>query len=193
MNLQEQTNRIKKLINILTESIDFDTITFFKTEQGSKYIRLPDGRLRRWKSNHSNTGGEDMGLHKWSTQSLFVDPKYEYEANSIQYLYDKGFKIALSKDDEGKMFPMIFVSDNWRPATWKDAYTVFSKQNVEKANKVLAWKFVKEPKVGYHVIDFDLKDNNTTILKGYHFGSKVSEISEFTNEDKKLFFPSYFN
>jgi hypothetical protein len=33
---------------------------------------------------------------------------------------------------------------------------------------------------------------NNSQLKGYHFGSEVSEVGEFTDEDKKLFFPSYF-
>lgn len=172
--------------------MNLDDITFFKTEQGSKYIRLPDGRLRRFKSYHSNTGGEDMGLQKWSTQSIFVDPKYENEANSLQYLIGKGFKVALSKDAEGKMFPMVVDNNSWRPAKWEDAYTVYSKQNPETANKVLFWTFVKEPTVGYHVVDFDLKGGEKgTEVKSYHLGSKVSEISEFTDEDKELFFPNY--
>jgi hypothetical protein len=191
MNLQEEIKRIKKVINVLTEDIDFSNITFFKTAQGSKYIRLQDGRLRRWKSSHANTGGEDMGLHAWSSQSFFVDPQYENQANSIQYLIGKGFKTGLSKDAEGKMFPMIFDSGNWRPALWKDAYTNFAKENPQIANKVLAWKYEKEPKVGYHVVDFDFKEGKGTILKGYHLGSPVSEIGELTDEDKKLFFPSY--
>jgi|688.fasta_scaffold29659_2 hypothetical protein len=171
--------------------MNLDNITFFKTEQGSKYVRLPDGRLRRWKSYHSNTGGEDMGLQSWSTQSLFVEPTYENEANSLQYLIGKGNKVALSKDAEGKMFPMIADNNSWRPAKWKDAYTVFSKQNPDIADKVLFWRYVKEPTVGYHVVDFDLKGGERgTEIARYHFGSKVSEVSEFTDEDKELFFPS---
>lgn len=198
MKLQEQINRIKKVMNFLTEDIDFSNITFFKTAQGSKYIRLQDGRLRRWKSSHANTAGEDMGLHAWSSQSFFVDPQYELQANSIQYLDGKGYeidlsKIALSKDAEGKMFPMIADAGNWRPATWKDAYPAFAKQKPEIANKVLTWKYEKEPKVGYYVVDFDLKKGKGTILRGYHVGSPVSEIGELTDEDKKLFFPSYAN
>ena len=61
-------------------------ITYFETSQGSKYIRLSDGRLRRWKSNHANTGGEDMGLHGWQQNSIFVDPKWDKEANSVQFI-----------------------------------------------------------------------------------------------------------
>lgn len=192
MDLQEQTYRIKNLINILTENIDFDSISFFKTDQGSKYIRLPDGRLRRWKSYHSNTDGEDKGLHSWSTQSFFVDPQFYHEAYSINDLYEKGFKIAISKDAEGKMFPMIVDSNNWRPATWKDAYPTFVKQKPEISDKVLTWKYIKEPKINYYVIDFDFKEGQGTILKNFHFGSQVSEVGKLSYEDKKLFFPSYF-
>jgi len=138
--------------------MNLDNITFFKTEQGSKYVRLPDGRLRRWKSYHSFTGGEDMGLQSWSTQSLFVEPTYENEANSLQYLIGKA---------------------------------VFSKQNPDVADKVLFWRYVKEPTVGYHVVDFDLKGGERgTEIARYHFGSKVTEVSDFTDEDKELFFPS---
>lgn len=174
--------------------MNFNDITFFKTAQGSKYIRLPDGRLRRWKSSHANTGGEDMGLHSWSTQSIFVDPKFEHPANSIQYLVGKGYKVALSKDAEGKMFPMIVDNGQWRPATWGDAYSVYARQNPEVAKKVLSWKYSKEPIVGYHVVDFDLKGGDRgTEIKGYHFGSPVSEIGSLSDEDKKLFFPSQSN
>ena len=174
--------------------MNLNDITFFKTAQGSKYIRLPDGRLRRWKSSHANTGGEDMGLHSWSTQSIFVDPKYEHAANSIQYLVGKGYKVALSKDAEGKMFPMIVDGGQWRPATWGDAFTVYAKQNPEIRKKVLTWKYSKEPIVGYHVVDFDLKGGSRgTEIKGYHFGSPVSEISPLSDEDKKLFFPTQSN
>ena len=132
-----------------------------------------------------------MGLQSLSTQSLFVEPTYENEANSLQYLIGKGNKVALSKDAEGKMFPMIADNNSWRPAKWKDAYTVFSKQNPDIADKVLFWRYVKEPTVGYHVVDFDLKGGERgTEIARYHFGSKVSEVSEFTDEDKELFFPS---
>ena len=100
---KEQISRIQSMMGIISEDINFDEITFFKTSQGSKYIRMPDGRLRRWKSNHSNTGGEDMGLHGWSSMSVFVDPKYDKEANAPQFLIGKGYKIGLSKTNDGKI------------------------------------------------------------------------------------------
>jgi hypothetical protein len=189
MNLQEQINRIQEMMGIISENINFDDITFFKTSQGSKYIRLPDGRLRRWKSKHLNTGGEDMGLHNWSDMSIFVEPRYEKEANSPQFLYDKGYKLGISKSKDGKMVIVVFDNGDWRVGTWKDAYPKFVEINPEMENKPLAWEYTKEPTIGYHIVDFKIKDGQ---LKKYHFGSEVSEINNFSDEDKKLFFPSFF-
>jgi hypothetical protein len=188
MNLQEQINRINEMMGNPSGGIDFNDITFFKTGQGSKYIRMSDGRLRRWKSYHVNTGGEDQGLHGWSDMSVFVDPKYDKEANSPQFLIGKGFKIGLSKTKNGKMLVVLFENGNWRPSTWDDAYPVYVSRNPESKDKLLAWEYVKEPTLGYNVVDFNYKDGQ---LKGYHFGSEVSEIGELSDEDKKLFFPSY--
>jgi hypothetical protein len=189
MNLQEQISRIQSMMSVIKEDINFDDITFFKTAQGSKYIRMPDGRLRRWKSYHSNTGGEDQGLHGWSDMSVFVDPQFDREANAVQFLIGNGYKVGLSKSKNGKMVIVIFDNDQWRVATWKDAYPKYIKQYPDKKDKPLAWDYVKEPTVGYNVVDFNIKNDQ---LKSYHFGSEVSEVSEFTDEDKKLFFPSYF-
>ena len=168
-------------------------ITFFKTAQGSKYIRLSDGRIRRWKSSHANTGGEDMGLHEWNQQSIFVDEKYEKEANSIQFLIGQGKKnLALTKNKDGKMIVLIYKEDDWKPATWGDAYPTFTRLNPNSKNKILAWDYKKEPTEGYHVVDFNLDSNRR--IKSYHFGSPVSEVKpkgQMEPEDIKLFFPSY--
>jgi len=176
---------------VIQENTNFNIndITFFKTSQGSKYVRMPDGRLRRWKSYHQNTAGEDKGLHEWSDMSVFVDPKYGNEASSIEFLMDRGFKVSISKSKNGKM--VLLVSDNgqWRVATWNDAYPKYVQENPNLDNKPLGWEYVKEPKIGYHVVDFSFKNGR---LGSYHFGSEVSEIGEFSDEDKKLFFPSYF-
>ena len=187
MNLYENIDRIKEVMGIISEDINFDDITFFKTAQGSKYIRMSDGRLRRYKSYHSNTGGDDEGLHDWSDMSIFVGPEHDKEANSPQFLLGKGFKIGLSKTKSGDM--VIVVADNgqWRPATWGDAYPGYVKMNTEYKNKPLVFPYVKEPTVGYNVVDFKMNNGQ---LKSYHFGSDVSEVGEFTDEDKKLFFPS---
>ncbi len=87
------------------------------------------------------------------------------------------------------MVVVLFDNDEWRPATWKDAYPVYVERNPESANKVLGWEYEKEPKIGYNIVDFSFENGQ---LKSYHFGSEVSEIGEFTDEDKKLFFPSYY-
>jgi hypothetical protein len=167
-------------------------ITFFETAQGSKYIRTSDGRIRRWKSVHANTGGEDKGLHEWNQQSMFVSPDYEKEANSIQFLIGNGQKnLALSKNADGKIVVMVTKDNQWRPGTWLDAYPNFFKLNPNYQNKILAWEYKKEPTLGYHVVDFNLKENGT--IKSYHFGSPVAKIlsgEEMSKEDKKIFFPS---
>jgi len=176
----------------LKEGVDdlLKTITYFETSQGSKYIRLPDGRLRRWKSNHANTGGEDMGLHGWQENSFFVEPKYEKEANSIQFIqnYYNLKNLGLSKNNDGKLVLMLYKDGAWKPATWADAYPVYVKRNPQSANKVLAWEYKKEPTKGYNVVDFSLQNGR---IKSYHFGSEVSKIeNQIPQEEIKLFFPS---
>ena len=171
---------------LITEDINFDDITFFKTSQGSKYIRMSDGRLRRYKSFHSNTGGEDQGLHGWSDMSIFVDPKYDKESNSPQFLIGKGFNVGLSKSQNGEMVIIVLDNNQWRLAPWGDAYPKFVNINPNYKNKPLVFPYVKKPTIGYHVVDFKMKNGQ---LKSYHFGSEVSEMGEFTDEDKKLFFP----
>jgi hypothetical protein len=168
-------------------------ITFFETAQGSKYIRTSDGRIRRWKSVHANTGGEDKGLHGWNQQSMFVSPDYEKEANSIQFLIGNGQKnLALSKNKaDGKIVVMVTKDNQWRPGTWLDAYPKFCKFNPDVQNKILAFEYKIEPTIGYHVVDFNLKQNGT--IESYHFGSPVTKIltgEQMSGEDKKLFFPS---
>jgi hypothetical protein len=188
MKLQEQISRIQSMMGVISENINFDDITFFKTSQGSKYIRMSDGRLRRWKSHHQNTAGEDKGLHGWSDMSVFVNPRYGEEANSPKELINKGFKIGISKNKDGKMVLLVLDNGEWRVATWNDVYPKYVKDNPNLDNKPLGWEYIKEPKIGYHVVDFSY-DNGQ--LSRYHFGSEVSEIGELTDEDKKLFFPSY--
>lgn len=170
-------------------------ITYFETSQGSKYIRLSDGRVRRWKSSHANTGGEDMGLHGWQQNSIFVDPKYEKEANAVQFIqnYYNLKNLGLTKNKDGKMVLMLYKDNSWKPATWADAYPKFIKSNpkfIDKANKVLGWEYKKEPTKGYHIVDFTLKNGR---IESYHFGSEVSKVEPkgvLSDENKKLFFPS---
>ena len=133
-----------------------------------------------------------MGLHEWNQQSIFVDPKFDKEANSIQFLIGNGNKnLALSKNKDGKMIVLIYKDGDWVPATWGDAYPAFTKINPDSKDKILGWDFVKEPIKDYHVIDFNLDKDRK--IKSYHFGSPVSEIlpkGQMEPEDIKLFFPS---
>jgi hypothetical protein len=198
-DIRKMIDKVKNFEQFINENQEIDNlikdITFFKTAQGSKYIRLSDGRIRRWKSSHANTGGEDMGLHDWNQQSIFVDPQYEKEANSIQFLIGQGKKnLALSKTQDGKMVVLIYKDNEWKPATWGDAYPKFTNINPKTKDKVLSWEYKKEPVNGYHVVDFNL--NNNRIIKSYHFGSPVSEVKtkgQMDPEDIKLFFPSKSN
>ena len=169
-------------------------ITYFETSQGSKYIRLSDGRLRRWKSSHANTGGEDMGLHGWQQNSIFVDPKWDKEANSVQFIqsYHSLKNLGLTKNKDGKMIFMLFKDGEWSPATWADAYPGYVKLNPESGKKILGWEYSKEPTQGFHVVDFSLEGGR---IKSYHFGSEVSKVGkkgELTDDVKKLFFSSSF-
>lgn len=168
-------------------------ITYFETSKGSRYIRLSDGRLRRWKSYHADTGGEDMGLHEWHDNSIFVDPKYEKQANAVEFMqnyYDLR-DMGLSKNKDGKMILMLYKDGVWSPATYSDAYPKYTKVYPEDSNKILGWEYVNTPTVGYHVVDFSLKNNR---LRSYHFGSEVSIVEpkgELSDDVKKLFFPSF--
>ncbi len=171
----------------INENINLKDFTYFETGQGSKYIRKNStGQLRRIKSYHANTGGTDAGLHGWKPQSMFVNPKFEKEANSVQFLMGKGFKkIALSKTKDGKMVLLIPKDNKWIPATWGDAYPAFTKNKPEYQTKPLAWEYSKEPIMGHHVVDFEIDSNR--IIKDWHLGSPVSKIGSLSDEDAKLF------
>lgn len=192
--MEEHINRLKNWNQFLNENSQVDDIikdiTYFETSQGSKYIRLSDGRIRRWKSNHKNTGGEDKGLHKWSQNSFFVEPKYEKEANSVQFIqnYYNLKDLGLSKSKDGKIVLMLYKENVWNPATWSDAYPAYTKINTKYANKILAWKYKKTPTIGYHVVDYDLENGR---IKRYHFGSDVSKVEQkgkLSDDVKKIFF-----
>jgi len=171
----------------LDENINLKDFTYFETSQGSKYIRKNStSQLRRIKSYHANTGGKDMGLHGWKQQSMFIDPKFEKEANSVQFLMGKGFKkIAVSKTQDGKIVLLIPKDNKWVPATWGDAYPNFAKNKPDYKTKPLAWEYIKEPTMGYHVVDFEI--DSSRIIKDWHFGSPVSKIGPLSDEDAKLF------
>jgi hypothetical protein len=190
--LRDVLKNLTKVSKPLVSNLDdiLKKFSYFETAQGSKYIRNDKGQLRRWKSVHANTGGEDMGLHGWSSQSIFVPKNYENEANSLQHLIGKGFKTAMSKNKDGKLVIMVADKGKWRPATWSDAYPNYVKSNPSFKDKVIGFEYSKEPKMGYSVVDFDLKPSSTEI-KSYHFGSPVSKIeTQIPKEEIKRFFPT---
>jgi hypothetical protein len=117
---------------------------------------------------------------------MFIDPKFEKEANSVQFLMGKGFKkIAVSKTQDNKIVLLIPKDNKWIPATWGDAYPNFTKNKPEYKTKPLAWEYSKEPTMGYHVVDFEI--DSSRIIKDWHFGSPVSKIGPLSDEDAKLF------
>ena len=180
----------KIIVRILREeSSNFDSFTYFETSKGSKYIMNDKGQLRRWKSYHQNTAGEDMGLHSWSDLSFFVDPSYYNSVSSYEQLStNRGYKVAISKDAEGKMFYMIFDNGEWRPAKWDDAFPTYVKNNPEFKNKVLSWKYIRQPKIGYHVVDVSFKKEGSTQLSSFHIGNTVSRIEDNVPDDEKNLF-----
>ena len=177
----------KIIVRILREELDsLDSFTYFETSKGSKYIINDKGQLRRWKSYHQNTAGEDMGLHSWSDLSFFVDPSYYNSVSSFEQLTtNKGYKVAISKDGEGKMFYMIFDNNEWRPAKWEDAYPTYVINNPELKNKVLSWKYTREPKLGYNVVDVSFKTKGSTQLSSVHIGNTVSRIDDRIPDDER--------
>jgi hypothetical protein len=184
-------DNMKDLIKkILKEETDImDSFTYFETSKGSKYIINDKGQLRRWKSYHENTSGEDMGLHSWSDLSFFVDPSYYSSVSSFEQLNtNKGYKVAISKDAEGKMFYMIFDNNQWRPAKWEDAFPTYVKNNPELKNKVLSWRYVREPKIGYNVVDVSFKKQGSTQLSSFHIGNTVSRIEDRIPDDERNLF-----
>lgn len=168
-----------------------DSFMYFETSKGSKYIINKDNQLKRWKSYHQNTSGEDMGLHSWSDFAFFIDPSFYDSVSSFEQLStNKRFKVAISKDAEGKMFYMIFDKDKWRPARWEDAFPKYVENNPQLKNKVLSWKYTKIPTKGYHVVDVSFKSKSTQ-LSSFHIGNMVTRIENTIPDDEKEIFFNY--
>lgn len=166
----------------ITSTTGNKVVYYFETGQGSKYLMTDKGETKRWKSEHLNTGGEDKGLKNWYQNSFFVDPEYEYEANSVQFLIDKGFKCALNKD-KGKITIYIIDNGKWRVGNMTDAYP---KSNI---NKPLIFDYIDQPKNSFHVGEYNLNPDNFSI-QSYHFGSPVTKIikeEDISEEELKPF------
>ncbi len=147
-------------------------VTYFETEQGSKYILSDKNESRRNKSVHANTGGDDKGIHDWNTHCIFVDPKFEHKANSIIMLDGKiGIKnIKISTKNNKLAF-----YHNGKVLLFKDA---FPKTGGEDP---LYFEYTLTPTKGFHVVEYNLQSDGYSI-KSYHFGSKVSVVKPMTDE-----------
>jgi hypothetical protein len=150
--------------------------TYFETEQGSKYILSAKNESRRIKSVHANTGGADAGLQRWYGRCVFVDPKFEYEANAPQFLIGKGIKIYISEAN-GKIAFYHKVDGKFAILTWTDAYP---KSN--KGAKPLVFEFSLKPANGLHAVEFNA--DSTKLVKSYHFGSKISTVKKLSDLSK---------
>lgn len=144
--------------------------TYFETEQGSKYLMSSIGETKRWKSEHANTGAEDKGAKDWMTSSLFVEEKFQYEANSPQFLANtiKLSNIAVSTKNNKAAF-YLRKDNKWVIATWDDAYP-----KSKKGAKPLAFDFISNPKIGLSCVEYISAPNHS--LQNYHFGSKVTKV-----------------
>jgi|LauGreDrversion4_2_1035121.scaffolds.fasta_scaffold62053_7 hypothetical protein len=162
--------------------------TYFETSQGSKYLRTEKGETKRWKKEHSNDW--DFGLKDWFSNSLFVPESEEKFANAGQFLFSRGYKVALANAGNKKVF--VIFDGGWRPAKWKDSYPTHAQKFPEMAEKILGFSFIEQPRKGYNVVEYNFKPNGS--LQSYHFGSPVSKVMKFSDlddENFKLFFKKF--
>ena len=190
--------RVPNCVPEIEEGIDPKTLvspsmspiaTYFETAQGSKYLLSQAGETKRWKSSHANTGGEDSGLKEWYPKSMFVP---EGDINAImayEHLLDKGYKISLSKTQNGKMVWVIYKNNQWVPALYSDAYKNYVKLNPQMADKPLAFSSSSTPVMGYMAVEY--KQDPSGIVRSFHPGSPVSKVMSIEQADPKDL--TYFN
>lgn len=166
----------------ITSTTGNKIVSYFETGQGSKYLRTDKGETKRYKVEHANTGTDDIGLKDWYQNSFFVDPKFEYEANSIQFLIDKGFKCGLSiKNNQSTIY--IVEHNKWRIGNKLDAYPKAGQKGD------LIFDITDKITIGYNAVEYNLNSDKFSI-KSYHFGSPVTKIvnsDKITDEELKYF------
>jgi hypothetical protein len=163
--------------------------TYFETAQGSKYLLSDAGETKRWKSAHANTGGEDSGLKSWYPKSMFVPEEYQDVMLAYEHLLNKGYKISLSKTQNGKQVWIILKDNQWVPATYLDAYPTYSRLNPDKANKPLAFTSSPTPVIGMMTIEYKQEANG--LIRSFHPGSPVSKVMPVEQADPRDL--AYFN
>jgi hypothetical protein len=163
--------------------------TYFETAQGSKYLLSDAGETKRWKSAHANTGGEDSGLKSWYPKSMFVPEEYQDVMLAYEHLLNKGYKISLSKTQNGKQIWIILKDNQWVPATYSDAYPTYSRLNPDKADKPLA--FTSSPTPGIGMMAREYKQEANGLIRSFHPGSPVSKVMPVEQADPRDL--TYFN
>jgi hypothetical protein len=148
-------------------------VKYFETAQGSKYMLSDKNESKRIKSVHANTGGTDVGLKDWMDHCIFVPEKYQYEANSVQFLMNhmnniNEIYISL-KNGRGAFYKK--VNGQFVILTWDDAYPKSKKGEIP-----LAFNFTLLPTIGYTVVEYNMNSNFS--LSKYHCGSPVSVIKD---------------
>ena len=146
--------------------------TYFETEQGSKYILTDKNESKRNKSSHSNTGGEDKGLHEWKDHCIFVNSKFEYFANAPQFLANT-FKLDEIKVST-KNNKLAFYHKG-EILKFKDAYPKSG------GDQPLVFEYTLKPTKDFNCVEYTLKSDGYSI-KVWHFGSKVSKIEPISDE-----------
>lgn len=163
--------------HFITEVKSDDIKYAFTTAQGSRYIMTHDGKSRRIKSLHANTGEEDQGLHDWNDLMIFTDPSDKQSAGAGQYLIGRKFRVSINLQNNKGVFYVLDKSTNqWREGTFSDAYPTFVKLNPNQGNNPLHFTYVPYPVKGWDALEFKFRPDKT--IKGVHFGSPVSQIDK---------------
>jgi len=146
---------------------------YFETSQGSKYLLSETGETKRWKSSHSNTGGEDMGLKPWYSHSMFVPEGDQHVMLAYEHLADRGYPIAISQTGTKRTW-IIYKDREWIPATYAEAYPNWSKLHPEQAQQALVFTSQSLPQPGLMAVEYRQEANG--LIRSFHPGSLVSKV-----------------
>ncbi len=154
----------------------------FKTEKGSVYTYLPDGRIQRFKTA---TGA----LSKPKDVIVFVPPwnlvmdqakklypevfgvigdEREYDGLLLRYVHAPAYTIHII-DGEG-----VELLNPSQIAAAPKVFLAFSDRS--KPGSTFTIPVAKEPKIGYSTYDTARFEEDGTMLESKHLGNKVVEI-----------------
>lgn len=154
----------------------------FYTEQGSEYIQDENGRVRRIKSHHSNTGGADAGLHPWGAKAIFTrgfsqDPSKASDFNfAVAKLLEQNARIAISPLQSGRLSLLIWDTSagTWRAVTNADVFPSAVKLGYYDGTQIITAEYSSQPQMGWNVLELSFHPDG--VVKSAHPGSKVSHI-----------------